>query len=124
MTRSARRVVTGDDGRTRFEEIELEFTSVDGVVPDAVFDVFPLGACDSAVVSFEPGFVAPFHNTPAPTWMMIMAGRIALGVSDDRWVELVPGDMIHMTDATGEGHRSRVVGDERVVMATAGFGGG
>lgn len=123
MTRSARRVVAGDDGKTRIEDIELDFVSVADVVPGATFDVLPLGAADSAIVAFAPGFVAPFHNTPAPTWMMIMSGRMALGVSDEQWIELVPGDMIHMTDATGEGHQSRVVGDEPVVMVTAGFGG-
>jgi quercetin dioxygenase-like cupin family protein len=123
VTRSARRVVAGDDGKTRFEDFEVEFVHIEGVVEGAVFDAYPLGAADSAVVSFEPGFVAPFHNTPGPTWMFVMSGRMALGVSDDQWIELVPGDMIHMLDATGEGHQSRVVGDEPVVMVTAGFGG-
>lgn len=123
MTRKARTVVAGDDGKSRFEEIDVEFHHLEDVVPGAAFDAAPLGTNDVALVSFPPGFVAPFHNTPAPTWMMIMTGRMALGVSDDQWVELVPGDFIYMTDATGEGHQSHVVGDETVLMATAGFGG-
>ena len=123
MKRSARRVVAGTDGRSTVEEIEIEFHHLTDVVPGAAFDAAPLGASDVALVSFEPGFVAPFHNTPAPTWMMILAGRMGLGVSDAVWIELAPGDMIHMTDAEGEGHQSRVIGGEAVLMVTAGFGG-
>jgi quercetin dioxygenase-like cupin family protein len=123
MKKAARKVVSDADGTTRIEEIEIEFHHLVDVVPGAAFDAAPLGTNDVALVSFEPGFVAPFHNTPAPTWMMILTGRMALGVSDGVQVVLAPGDAIYMTDADGEGHRSHVVGDEAVLMATAGFGG-
>jgi quercetin dioxygenase-like cupin family protein len=123
MTLTARKVVVGDDGKTRIEEIEIEFHHLADVVPGGAFDAAPLGANDVALVRFEPGFVAGWHTTPAPTWMMVMTGRMGLGVSDDVWIELAPGDVVHMTDTAGEGHRSRVIGDDDVLMATAGFGG-
>jgi hypothetical protein len=123
MTRTARTVVVGDDGKTRFEEIQVKFHHLEGVVPGGAFDAAPLGTNDVAILRFAPGYDADFHHSPTPTWMMIMTGRIHLGVSDDVWVELVPGDIVYMTDSTGEGHRTRVLGDEEVLMATAGFGG-
>lgn len=123
MKRTVRIVVAGEDGKTRFEEEELELQPIEGVAGDATFEAVGLGASDVALVRFEPGFEAPFHLTPAPTWMFVMKGRMALGVSDDVWVELGPGDVVRMTDAHGEGHRSRVLGDDEVLMATAGYGG-
>jgi hypothetical protein len=116
-------VVAGDDGKTRLEEDELELVTVDGVTPGGVFDAVGLGASDVAIVCFAPGFEAGFHLTPDPTWMFVMSGRIAVGLSDDVWFELGPGDIVRATDTSGEGHRSRVLGDEAVLMATAGFGG-
>lgn len=123
MIRKARVVVAGEDGKTRFEERDVEFHPVEGVVPGARFDAAPLGSSDVALVRFEPGFEAGFHLTPTPTWMFVLTGSVLLGVSDDVWAELAPGDLVYMTDTEGEGHRSRVVGDEDVLMATAGFGG-
>jgi hypothetical protein len=114
-------VVAGEDGKTRLEEDELELVSVEGVTPGGVFDAVGLGTSDVAFVHFAPGFEADFHLTPDPTWMFVMSGRIAVGLSDDVWFELGPGDIVRATDTSGEGHRSRVLGDEAVLMATAGF---
>jgi hypothetical protein len=123
MKRTVRVVVAGDDGKSRFEEDELELHSIEGVATGGVFDAAPLGPSDVALVRFAPGFESGFHLTPAPTWMFVMSGRMALGVSDDVWAELGPGDIVRMTDADGEGHRSRVLGADEVLMATAGYGG-
>jgi hypothetical protein len=121
MNKQFRVVVAGDDGKTRLHEEELEFVTVEGVTPGGVFDAAALGASDVAIVRFAPGFEAGFHLTPDPTWMFVMSGRLAIGLSDDVWFELGPGDIARMTDTSGEGHRSRVIGDDAVLMATAGF---
>jgi hypothetical protein len=123
MKRTVRVVVTGDDGKTRFEEQELELHPVEDMTPGGVFEAASLGASDVALVHFAAGYDVGFHLTPAPTWMFVMKGRLALGVSDDVWAELEPGDIVRMTDSEGEGHRSRVLGDEEVLMANAGYGG-
>lgn len=121
MQKQFRVVAAGEDGKTRVHEEELEFVTVDGLTPGGVFDAAALGASDVAIVRFAPGFEADFHLTPDPTWMLVMSGRVAIGLSDDVWFELGPGDIARMADTSGEGHRSRVIGDQEVLMATAGF---
>jgi hypothetical protein len=121
MKKQFKVVVAGDDGKTRLQEDELELVTVEGVTPGGVFDAVALGASDVAIVHFAAGFEAGFHLTPDPTWMFVMSGRIAIGLSDDVWFELGPGDIVRVTDTSGEGHRSRVLGDDPVLMATAGF---
>ena len=123
MRITARVVVAGADGKTRFEERELVLDPIEGVAPGGVFEAAGLGTNDVALVRFQPGFEADFHLTPAPVWMFVMTGRLQLGLSDDVWAELGPGDAVYMTDQEGEGHRSRVLGDEDVLMVTAGYGG-
>jgi hypothetical protein len=46
-----------------------------------------------------------------------------LEVSDGDTRMLEPGDIVRFEDGDGQGHRSRVVGDEEFVAATAGYGG-
>jgi uncharacterized cupin superfamily protein len=114
-------VTTDADGKTRFGEMTIDFTTVEGVSPGGVFQAAPLGTSDAAVVQFEPGFTCDFHHTPAPTWMFIMTGQMEIEVSDGAKELLSSGDLIRMEDADGEGHRSRVLSDGPVLMATAGF---
>jgi uncharacterized cupin superfamily protein len=55
--------------------------------------------------------------------MFIMHGEMELEVSDGVKQRLSPGDIVHFSDSDGEGHRSTVIGDDEVVVATAGFAG-
>jgi hypothetical protein len=121
MEKTVRRVTTDADGKTRFGEMTIDFASVEGVSPGGVFQAAPLGTSDAAVVQFEPGFTCDFHHTPAPTWMFIMTGQMEIEVSDGAKQVLSSGDLIRMEDADGEGHRSRVLSEGPVLMATAGF---
>ena len=121
MEKTVRKVTSDSDGKTRFGEMTVDFTAIEEVAPGGVFQVAPLGTSDAAVVQFDPGFTCEFHHTPAPTWMFIMTGQMEIEVSDGAKQVLSSGDLIRMEDADGQGHRSRVVSDGPVLMATAGF---
>ena len=122
-TMKARGVVTDDEGKSRFEEREVSFADVADVTPGGVFHAAALGPSDVAMVRFAPGFECDFHHTPAPTWMFVMQGRMEIELSDGAKEVIAAGDAIHLTDHDGQGHRSRVLGDEAVLVATAGYGG-
>ena len=113
--------VVSDGTKTRFEPREIELAPVADVAPGGVFHAGGLGEGTVAIVRFEPGFDAGFHNTPTPTWMFIMSGQLELGLSDGVTRTLEPGDVVYFTDSDGEGHQSRVVGNQDVVVATAGY---
>lgn len=113
---------TTDDGSSRFDSGELQFVPVEDVAPGGTFAVSGLGARESGIVRFDPGFRCGFHNSPTATWMLFMQGSMEIEVSDGVTRTFGPGDAIEFHDATGQGHRSRVIGDTPVVAATAGFG--
>ena len=121
MQKTAQVVVTGPDGKTRFTVTTVEFVPVDGVSPGGVFHAAALGPGDAALVQFEPDFSCDFHHTPGPTWMFVMAGQMEIEVSDGAKTVIGPGDFIRLEDSDGQGHRSRVLGGEPVLVATAGY---
>lgn len=114
-------VVEEDGGKSRFTSGELELAPVEGVSPGGVFNAAGLGDAGVGLVVFDAGFSCGFHNTPAPTWMFMMTGRMEIEVSDGDAREFKAGDLIHFSDAAGQGHRSKVLGDDDVIVATAGF---
>jgi hypothetical protein len=121
MPKTAQLVVVSDGTKTRFEERELELATVEGVAPGGVFEAAALGEGSVALIRFAAGFDCEFHNTDAPTYMFIMQGEMEIELSDGVKRVLRGGDHVYMTDNDGEGHRSRVLGDEAVIMATAGY---
>jgi hypothetical protein len=121
MEKTVWRVTTGEDGKTRFSSMPLEFTLVEGVSPGGVFQAAALGSSDAAVVQFDRDFTCEFHHTPSPTWMFFMTGQMEIEVSDGEKAVLSPGDLIRLEDSDGQGHRSRVLGEGPVLVATAGF---
>jgi hypothetical protein len=113
--------VISDGAKTHFGSREIELAPVEGIAPGGVFDAGAMGEGAVALARFEAGFDCGFHNTATPTWMFVMTGRMELGVSDGDTRTLSPGDVVYFTDSDGEGHRSRVLGDEDVLVATAGY---
>jgi mannose-6-phosphate isomerase-like protein (cupin superfamily) len=121
MEKTAKLVVTGEDGKTRFTETTVEFVPVEGVSPGGVFQAAALGSSDAALVQFEADFSCEFHHTPSPTWMFVMTGQMEIEVSDGAKQIISPGDFIRLEDSSGRGHRSRVLSDGPVLVATAGY---
>ena len=113
-SKSYTRVVGTHDGRSAFEDAELQLNEVhiaDGVPAMLVGD---LGAAQGG------GFVrfAAFHGEPhpaaGPQWVIVLRGTIEVEVSDGTSRRFGPGDLILATDTGGHGHITRVVGDQPV----------
>src|SRR3954451_8995399 len=115
--------VASDGEKSRIETREIELSPVEGVAPGGVFNAAGLGDSAVALVTFDAGFTCDFHNTDVPTWMFVMHGQMELEVSDGVSRTLRPGDIVHFSDSDGQGHKSTVIGDDEVIVATAGYAG-
>lgn len=60
----------------------------------------------------KAGWDEPVHPTPKRQTLVCLAGRIRVTASDGETREIGPGDVWRMEDTHGEGHHTRVVGDE------------
>ncbi|MFX3658234.1 MAG: hypothetical protein ACN6I7_03670 [bacterium] len=102
------RVYTGDDGRSHFEELPIEF-----------IEQGPLGRISALVPARGVMFRAvdgdydlDFHNAPRRQFVINLRGSVDIEIGDGTVRRLGPGDILLAEDTTGQGHRSRAVDGE------------
>ena len=101
------RIYTGDDGQSHFEDIDLEYV--------------PSGNSSNAEVqkpesmSFrvqQPGVDLGFHPAPRRQYIVSMAGEVEVGLGNGEKRIFRAGNVMLADDTTGQGHTTRVVGNE------------
>lgn len=113
---------TDIDGRARFRE---EALALDGGSPAARLSAL-LPASGLVLRESPVGFRSDFHCTDAPQWLIVLRGRMEIGLQDGTSRVFGPGEHFYSADTLPEGatfdaavhgHRSRQVGDEPLVTA-------
>ena len=113
---------TDTDGRARFREDAL---ALDGGSPAARLSAL-LPASGLVLRESPVGFRSDFHCTDAPQWLIVLRGRMEIGLRDGTSRVFGPGEHFYSADtlpagatfdAAVHGHRSRQVGDEPLVTA-------
>lgn len=101
------RIYTGNDGQSHFEDIDLKY--------------MPSGNSSSAEVqkpesmSFrvqKPGVDLGFHPAPRRQYIVSLAGEVEVGLGNGEKRIFKAGDVMLADDTTGQGHTTRVVGNE------------
>ena len=107
------RLYTGKDQKSYFEEIELKFggdqkilTTESWPATMAVFRCVP------------PGTILDLHPAPRRQYLVTMAGSWEIEASNGVKKFFKAGDVMLADDTTGEGHRSRVLGNEPHIFMT------
>lgn len=113
---------TDTDGRARFRE---EALALDSGSPAARLSAL-LPASGLVLRESPVGFRSDFHCTDAPQWLIVLRGRMEIGLQDGTSRVFGPGEHFYSADtlpdgatfdATVHGHRSRQLGDEPLVTA-------
>jgi hypothetical protein len=108
------RIYAGDDGASRFEEVELKGTLthiVDGVPPLLVSGPFACRGIKFVEVP-KDATDSDWHVAPCKLWVIVLSGRGILTTSDGKNREIGPGDVILAEDTTGKGHLSKQLTEE------------
>lgn len=107
------RLYTGSDQKSYFEDIELKFgggqkilTTDSRLATMAVFRCVP------------PGTVLDLHPAPRRQYLVTMSGSWEIEASNGVKRVFKAGDVMLADDTTGEGHSSRVLGNEPHVFMT------
>ena len=102
------RIFADGDGRSEFEDVEVEGESavtVAGVPPLLVSG--PFSATGISFVEQPPSTPDwDAHVAPRRQWVIVLRGRAAVTVSSGERRELGPGDVLLFEDTVGEGHVS------------------
>ena len=103
------RLYTGPDGESHVERIDL------GRAPDWIAG---LGATQIAFREDPVGRFIDWHPAPRRQFVIILSGRLEIGLGDGSVYVFGPGDARLVEDTTGRGHTTRVHGTEPCVTAT------
>ncbi len=101
------RIYKGDDDRSHIEELPL-------------YDPFWKSVKTSSTMFFKefaPGTFLDWHPAPRRQIVIILSGRLEHGFLDGSRHTFGAGDVRVLTDTAGEGHTTRVLGDEAVLVA-------
>ena len=106
------RVYSGADGKSHVAEVPFDmrpFSDVEGAHGQGT----PMQAAGS--ISFRvaaPGYVLDWHCAPRRQYSISLSGTAEIEVGDGTVVRVGPGDVVLAEDLTGQGHITRVVGDQ------------
>ncbi len=117
------RIYTGADGRSHLEEIDPHFqpfVDTEGAHGEGT----PLeGATGITMRRNPPGYFLDYHCAPRRQYTITISGEVEIGTGDGVVRRFGPGTVLLAEDLTGQGHTTRVVGNETrisVVVPLAG----
>jgi hypothetical protein len=106
------RVYSGSDGKSHIAEVPLAmkpFVDTEGAHGETT-------AMQSvAGIAFRvspPGYVLDWHCAPRRQYSISLSGSAEIEVGDGTVARVGPGDVVLAEDLTGQGHITRVVGDQ------------
>lgn len=112
------RVFADDAGESHLEDVEVELETTDFAPPAPPLDLsdfFP--AARIGFLRAPVGWEGDWHPAPCRQLTIYLAGKIEGETSDGEVRRFAPGSVVLAEDTWGKGHRSRVIGDEDVVLA-------
>lgn len=120
MTLTQPELFTDTDGHARFRDRSI---ALDGGTPAARLSA--LLATQGCQFRRSPvGFASDFHCTTTPQWLVVLRGRMEIGLRDGSVRVFGPGECFYSNDTLPpgvafdpgrHGHRSRQLGDEPLV---------
>jgi MFS family permease len=109
-----KRIMSGADGKSYLDEITLPPAA--GTDPSAL--VSRLYTTDTEVGISSPGTFIDWHRVSTPRLLIVLRGRMEVGLGNGRTYRFGPGDIVLAMDLTGQGHTSRMIGREPVMAMT------
>jgi hypothetical protein len=112
------RIYTDESGRTRGAEESIDLAVTDFAPPTPHFLVSdPVIASQVRFGVLPVGWVGDWHPTPRRQYLVQLAGEHEIELRDGRRYRIEPGRLLLLEDVDGGGHRSRVVGDQPLLVA-------
>jgi hypothetical protein len=108
---------TDTNGLARFRTVQIELSQGNPLA--SLSPLMPSGGWQ--LRSSPPDFKSDFHCTTDPQWLIVLSGRMEIGLRDGQVRVFSPGEFFHSNDtlptgatfdSTLHGHCSRALGDE------------
>ena len=105
-------------GASHFEPLSVDVVSKDFAPPATPFFVSEFAPASQCGFLKPPaGWVGDTHPSPIRMWVFFLSGEMEFEASDGERRKCVPSTALLLEDTTGEGQKSRVVGDDYALLA-------
>jgi hypothetical protein len=110
------RLYCDQDGVSRFEDLDLAFSSADFSPPAPPVDVSePIAATAFLMVRAPAGWSDPAHPAPARQFMMPVSGSFQVTAAGETR-RFDAGEVLLVEDTSGPGHATTVLADALVAV--------
>jgi len=107
------RIVSDEAGRTRFVDSGADLAPGDFAPPAPPLDLSAVDPTDGVrFIGAAAGWDSPPHPAPRRQWVVTLHGTVEAATGDGESRRFGPGAAVLLEDTHGEGHRTRVIGDE------------
>ena len=102
------RIYTGDDEESHFEDVNvpLEPSGFSGLLSE------PVPATSVIFRETGPDYDLDFHPAPRRQYVVNLSGSVEIEIGNGEKRILGPGSIMLAEDTTGQGHKSRAVGEK------------
>ena len=105
-------------GVSHFADRRIDFGLIDYAPPAPPISVSqPMPSENIVYLSSPAGWYGDWHPAPRRQMIFCLSGEIEAEVSDGEVRRFGPGAVILLEDTSGQGHITRVVGEDRVYLA-------
>jgi hypothetical protein len=112
------RLYSDDNGESHFEDLEIDFHTVDFAPPAPPLEISAFGSAEQCfILRAKPDWKGDWHPAPFRQLHFYLSGEIEAETSDGEIRRIGAGRIALVEDITGRGHRSRVIGLEDIVIA-------
>jgi hypothetical protein len=109
-------VYSDDRGVTRFRDEYLPWLGQGPGTPPPSLTAY-LDAEKIGFLRLPKGYYADWHPSPGKRFVMVLSGVGQVEVGDGERRTFAPGSVLLVTDISGQGHRTSVIGDQDVLIA-------
>jgi hypothetical protein len=110
------RIYADEEGESHIEDLEVSFVPTDFAPPAPPLNLSAFRPVSRlGYLSAPAGWCGDWHPAPCRQYVIYLAGMIEGETSDGTVRRFGPGSVTLLEDTTGNGHRSRVIGDEDAV---------
>ena len=116
------RIYADDNGCSHFETKRMNLEARDYAPPAPALNTSTLESADNyTFLELPVGWYGGWHPTPVRQWLIFMTGACEFEAGDGERAISKAGDVVMLDDTSGQGHQTRVIGDEPVRIAAIHF---
>lgn len=110
------RVYSDSLGESHFEDLTVNLNEIDFAPPAPPIFISDLNpSAQYGFIGVLPGWKSEWHPAPKRQFVFYLSGTIEAEVSDGEVRQFGPGSITLVEDTYGKGHKSRAIGNEKVI---------